>query len=100
MMVCPVDAIKRDEEAGILSITTELCIGCKMCLMVCPFGVPFIDPSGKAFICDQCQGEPACVRACPTEALQYVEADKLGWFQRRDSFERLTKVITRFFQPS
>ena len=98
-MVCPVDAIKRDEETGILSIVAESCVGCKMCLMVCPFGAPFIDTAGegKATICDQCLGDPLCVSVCPTEALQYIEADKLSWLQRRASLNKLSQVIDRVF---
>jgi len=97
MMVCPVAAIERNEETAILSIDAELCIGCKMCLMVCPFGAPFIDPAGdrKVFICDQCLGEPVCVRVCPTEALQYIESARLGWLQRRAGLKKLTQVIDR-----
>lgn len=42
--VCPVDAIKRTEEA--IVVNEQTCIGCKLCAVVCPFGA--IHPSGTS----------------------------------------------------
>jgi len=52
--------------------------------MVCPFGVIGLgqDVDGKviAIKCDLCpeRGIPACVQACPTKALVYMEADEFA----------------------
>lgn len=40
--VCPVNAIRHEADAIVLNET--LCIGCKLCALVCPFGA--ITPSG------------------------------------------------------
>lgn len=44
LAVCPVDAIKRTEEA--IVVNEQTCIGCKLCAVVCPFGA--IHPSGTS----------------------------------------------------
>lgn len=87
--VCPTSAIHRDEDNGPVLIEKDRCIGCKFCLMVCPFGVIYLSRDGKAAVkCDLCfertsTGEqPACVESCPTGALQFCElTDEL--LQRR-----------------
>ena len=33
----------------------------------------------KAFKCDLCGGDPACVKSCPTGALEYVDMDHPDW---------------------
>jgi NAD-dependent dihydropyrimidine dehydrogenase PreA subunit len=53
-----------------LSLDEELCIGCEMCLTVCPHTVwGLID--GKAMIKnrDACMECGACATNCPTEAI-------------------------------
>lgn len=35
--VCPADALEKDEQ-GIISRATNLCISCKSCVVICPFG--------------------------------------------------------------
>ena len=34
--------------------------------------------TGKVVKCDLCGGDPACAKACPTEAITYVDADATG----------------------
>ncbi|MDP3880472.1 MAG: 4Fe-4S dicluster domain-containing protein, partial [Dehalococcoidales bacterium] len=77
LLVCPVNAISRDEETGIVSHDTETCIkGCKLCLEVCPYGALSADPvTGKVFECNQCLGEPVCAQVCPIGIIHYVEAE-------------------------
>ena len=40
----------------------------------CPFHVIWFDEGGKAWKCDLCGGEPACVRYCILEAIEYRDA--------------------------
>ncbi len=40
--VCPADALDKDE-AGILTRSTNLCISCKSCVVICPFGTMMTD---------------------------------------------------------
>lgn len=74
--VCVSGALNRDESKEIVSHNKERCIKCSMCVMVCPFGVILKDLESKAIIkCDRCpdREEPACVEACPVEALFIVD---------------------------
>ena len=36
--VCPVKAISRDDEMGLVAVDYDVCIGCRSCVVVCPFG--------------------------------------------------------------
>ncbi|NPV54283.1 MAG: 4Fe-4S dicluster domain-containing protein [Firmicutes bacterium] len=61
-------------EVGTGRVVNDLkrCVGCWMCVMVCPYGViQRHEDSRVALKCDRCpdQEEPACVRDCPTGAL-------------------------------
>jgi formate dehydrogenase iron-sulfur subunit len=40
--VCPVEALEKDEE-GIINRHTNLCISCKSCVTICPFGTMMTD---------------------------------------------------------
>ena len=82
-LVCPTGAIHRDEASGTTQVDEDLCIGCKLCILMCPLGVLRIGEATRATIkCDQCierqaEGmEPACVAACPTHALQFVDREE------------------------
>lgn len=67
---CPVDAIS--ESGGKVVIDEESCIGCEACVSVCPYtAISFYDE--KAWKCDFCDGDPACVKECVTGAISAVE---------------------------
>ncbi len=55
----------------------EKCVGCWMCIMVCPFGIIKPDLKNKkvASKCDLCIGRevPVCVEHCPNEAIVLKE---------------------------
>jgi len=71
---CPVGAIFRDNETGIVRISMEECIGCYECVKACPFGAIRIDTEEETvFKCDLCGGDPECAKWCPTGAIKYVE---------------------------
>ena len=79
MKVCPAKAIHKGP-AGEVLVDHAKCIGCRMCEKACPYGAPqFAD--GKAEHCTLCthrtsQGLlPACVAACSTGALTFVDYD-------------------------
>ena len=79
--VCPVDAISR--EHGHIFVEQSRCIGCKSCMLACPFGAMEVVSSRKkarAIKCDLCWHRatgPACVEACPTKALQCMDVEKV-----------------------
>ena len=73
---CKTGATYRDPQSGRVLIDHDRCVGCWMCIMVCPFGAVFPNMrTEKAQKCDLCAGheEPACVSGCPTRALAYEE---------------------------
>ena len=82
MNACPVNAIALDPQTGAKLVVDELCIGCHLCTIACPFGTVFTLPhSDKAAKCNLCGGQPACAAACPTQAIVYGEAPQAGqWF--------------------
>ena len=75
---CKTGATQRDPLTGKVLIDRDKCVGCWMCVMVCPFGAVFPDAkTDKALKCDLCEGfdDPACVAACPTRALSLEEVE-------------------------
>ncbi|MEE8360133.1 MAG: 4Fe-4S dicluster domain-containing protein [Candidatus Omnitrophota bacterium] len=96
--VCPSKAIQRLEPNQPVLIDPKLCIGCKMCILACPFGVIKMDDAGKAVLrCDMCferlqKGDlPACVAACPTKALKFKTLEEISEKKRKDYLVNITK---------
>ncbi|KAA1260542.1 Anaerobic dimethyl sulfoxide reductase chain B [Rubripirellula obstinata] len=80
---CPVKAYDKDPVTGIVRHLDDQCIGCKYCTMMCPYEVPkYSDRLGIVRKCDMCHqrlsaGEaPACVQACPNEAIAITIVDQ------------------------
>ncbi|MDP8962065.1 MAG: dimethyl sulfoxide reductase anchor subunit [Actinomycetota bacterium] len=82
MSGCPVDAYEKDPDTGIVRHLDDQCIGCGYCIWTCPYEVPRYD-RGRGIVrkCDMCAdrlaaGEaPACVQACPTQAISLRVVD-------------------------
>lgn len=79
---CPVAALNKQE--GTVQLQAEACIGCRNCVLACPFGMMDMvaEDSQPALAqkCDLCAGDdlqPACVQACPTSALSLMDDAKL-----------------------
>ena len=90
--VCPTRALVQDD--GFVTMRTQYCAACKLCVMACPYGaislsfigLPEEDEQGTlqgrevAVRCDLCaewreregKANCACVEACPTKALHMV----------------------------
>ena len=80
MHACPVEALTRNDTTGAVELNENVCVGCKVCTIACPFGTINYNPvNKKVFKCDLCGGEPACAKACPTQAIAYVNADWTGY---------------------
>ncbi|MFQ6112184.1 MAG: 4Fe-4S dicluster domain-containing protein [Nitrospinota bacterium] len=93
--VCPTAALKRNGETAVVEFTREKCIGCKTCMMACPFGVMnFSSRNGHVFKCDNCQGDPECVKFCVFDALDYREAE-LSMAAKRAAFARQLREAQR-----
>jgi carbon-monoxide dehydrogenase iron sulfur subunit len=75
---CMTGAMHRDPQTGAVLCDQEKCVGCWMCIMVCPVGAIHRGADEHvASKCDLCVGEecPACVANCPNEAIVLREDD-------------------------
>ncbi len=77
---CMTGAMHRDSVTGAVICDEDKCVGCWMCVMVCPLGAVSPSKLGEkkaASKCDLCGMEwadqPPCVANCPNEALKYEE---------------------------
>jgi formate dehydrogenase iron-sulfur subunit len=73
---CPVMAYEKDAATGIVRHLDDQCIGCEYCVLKCPYDVPkYSKKRGIVRKCDMCYNRlaadeaPACVQACPNEAI-------------------------------
>ena len=89
---CPVLAYEKDAETGIVRHLDDQCIGCQYCVLKCPYDVPkYSKKRGIVRKCDMCQsrlavGEaPACVQACPTQAIRIEVVGKNGGTLQSDA---------------
>jgi len=94
--ICPTTAIYRENEQSPVLINEDMCIGCKICVLICPFGVLQIGHKGRAVIkCDMCyermeQNElPMCIEACPTKALKLVSLQEITKSKRKASAKKM-----------
>lgn len=78
LKACPAPGAIVQYSNGIVDFHQEQCIGCGYCTAGCPFDVPRLSKKDhKAYKCTLCSDrvtvglEPACVKACPTQALSF-----------------------------
>ncbi|MFH1436709.1 MAG: 4Fe-4S dicluster domain-containing protein [Pseudomonadota bacterium] len=84
---CPVGALSRNPE-GPVTYNSTICMGCRYCMMACPFAIPrylWSEPIHYVRKCVMCYEkiktgelkEPACTKACPTKATIFGNRDEL-----------------------
>jgi carbon-monoxide dehydrogenase iron sulfur subunit len=76
---CITGALHKDEVSGIVTYDAEKCAGCWTCIIACPYGAIKQDKNhGIIAKCDLCMESdmPACVSACPNEALIFAEVNE------------------------
>lgn len=101
LLVCPREAIFRDEASGMIGVDEDLCIGCRACAMVCPFGAPRFRDGGAMHKCNLCidrvvqNMEPACVHTCTTKALGFGPIDALA----RKNAQKASVMILKGLLP-
>jgi anaerobic dimethyl sulfoxide reductase subunit B len=86
--VCPVDAISKHREDGVVVVDEALCLGkdsCGLCREECPYTIPQFEAEEDAKMqkCNFCldrlseKKSPICVEACPVKALDFGPVDLL-----------------------
>lgn len=82
---CPVGALSKREEDGLVAGDASRCIGCRSCALACPFDVPRYRDDKTMDKCDGCLSlgratdeEPRCVASCPTRALHFGPLSEMG----------------------
>lgn len=82
---CMIGALRKGD-FGVVTWNSSLCVGCRYCAVACPFNVPKFEWESAApeiVKCEMCahrlaEGkEPACVEACPREAVIFGEYKEL-----------------------
>jgi Fe-S-cluster-containing hydrogenase component 2 len=70
--LCPSALLEFHEDGMYWTLDEHRCFACMSCMPRCPFeGIFFEGAFGveTAYTCDLCAGDPACIKACPKEAL-------------------------------
>ncbi|SPW34869.1 Electron transport protein hydN [Edwardsiella tarda] len=112
--VCPNGAISRQQD--FICVDQEKCIGCKTCVVACPYGTMEVvttavtqryssqgclsGSKAEANKCDLCHHRangPACVEACPTEALRLIDRNAMQALiqerRQRAAFDNLGDLL-------
>ena len=98
--VCPVAALEKKPE-GPVTWDGSRCMGCRYCMMACPFGIPTYEwdsANPRIRKCDMCvhrvtEGLPtACASICPTGATNFGPREMMLKEARR----RLDKYPDRY----
>jgi Fe-S-cluster-containing dehydrogenase component len=72
-LACPNAAIEVVPPVNARVVNVDKCTGCRICQRACPWDMTSFDEElNKATKCTLCAGQPECVQACPSGALQYV----------------------------
>jgi len=84
--VCIVGALQKTPDGPVI-YDKDICIGCRYCLIACPWEIPrysWEDTVPYVQKCDFCYervvvdgGVPACVEACPTQATIFGDREEL-----------------------
>jgi DMSO reductase iron-sulfur subunit len=98
---CPVGAITKRKEDGIVLINKDKCIGCRYCAWACPYGAPQFNAEAKVMEkCTLCvhrveKGQqPACVTTCPAKVRFFGELNELTPLIREKRARSVSIAVT------
>jgi phenylglyoxylate dehydrogenase beta subunit len=75
---CPAAALRKNAETGVIDWDGEQCVNCLLCTVGCSYaGIVLDEAAGCVVKCDHCGGNPACVRACKSGALEYLTTARI-----------------------
>ncbi|MCS7258383.1 MAG: 4Fe-4S binding protein [candidate division WOR-3 bacterium] len=78
---CPFEVLRVTPEGLVIQASFH-CVGCRSCILACPFGV--LDKelswhiSQKCSLCYDRSGNPRCVASCPTGALKFITEKEIS----------------------
>ncbi len=102
---CLTKAMLKTEEGPVIWREPK-CMGCRFCMISCPFDVPkfeYDSPIPKIQKCTLCwerlqeAEQPACVEACPAEALQFGKRRELIEEARRRIVENPEEYVHHIY---
>ena len=87
--VCPADALEKDED-GVVTRYTNLCVSCKSCVTICPFGTMMTDffkhhrDKNLLFNLNDEDDMERFIKACPVPYRKKSNVCVYGWLSWQD----------------
>lgn len=107
MAACPVGAITKRKDDGIVLINKDKCIGCRYCAWACPYGAPQFNAEAKVMEkCTLCVHRiekgliPACVETCVAKTRFFGEMNAITDFVARQKVAKRVSVGAGGTKPS
>lgn len=102
---CLTNAMYKTKEGPVIW-RSDKCMGCRFCMVACPFDIPKFEYHGwnpKIQKCNMCwerleKGKiPACVKACPTDALMFGMKRELMEIARSRIYKHPDKYVHHIY---